>query len=357
MEKEAQEGNSPTLRDTVAAVHEKMQQEPEAEPEAPEEPEGEEKSGGEEKPEESAGPEEESKEQAEEDPEEPEGDQGVEVPKHLPKELQDYIKGLDDEGKEKFIAQVKSLESGYNKKFQETAEARKFHERLSPVLQRYERDLALRGIQPEQAIQTLFEAQRVLDTDPVRGLAWLLKSYGGQNPKALLDQLNKQFGGDEEDYSDPQFRTLEEKINKIEGTLTQKERQESQNQKAQAQAQIEAFKNEKDSGGELKHPHFEEVKTQMGALMQADPKLTLEEAYNKAIRLSDEHYQAELEKARQAAIKAQEEARKKAVQKSKAASRNASSPKTPPSDEGDFPKDLRTHVRQNLTSLTRKERV
>lgn len=121
---------------------------------------------------------------------------------------------------------------------------------------------------------------------------------------------------DEYDYRTPEEIARDNHYKNIEFRLAQIERQK-QEETADANArEIEQFKSAKDSNGEIKYPHFERVRGNMATFYIEghplyNPDLTLEKAYQKAIRLDDELVELrDIEIARKATEKRKEELEK-----------------------------------------------
>ena len=121
---------------------------------------------------------------------------------------------------------------------------------------------------------------------------------------------------DEYDYRTPEEIARDNHYKNIEFRLAQIERQK-QEETADANArEIEQFKSAKDSNGEIKYPHFERVRGNMATFYIEghplyNPDLTLEKAYQKAIRLDDELVELrDIEITRKATEKRKEELEK-----------------------------------------------
>lgn len=126
----------------------------------------------------------------------------------------------------------------------------------------------------------------------------LLELYKS-NPKEAINYIAKKANldlktavdNDEDEYLTDQELSQKNKIRELEATVNKLTRSEQEKQIVEAQKEIYNFANSKDEEGNLKYPHFERVRQNMQyffTMPNADPDLTLEQAYNKAILLDDE---------------------------------------------------------------------
>lgn len=119
---------------------------------------------------------------------------------------------------------------------------------------------------------------------------------------------------------------------------------------------IQNFQVAKDEKGNPKYPHFERVRQDMDGLLRAGLAKDLESAYDKAIRMHDDIWQAEQAAKQAAAQKAQQEAQAKQVAKAKAA---AISPKTatPGAEGAKATKGIRASVEAAIDAHSQPGRV
>jgi len=100
---------------------------------------------------------------------------------------------------------------------------------------------------------------------------------------------NKAVQSDDEDYRLPEEIARDEKLEALEKKLNQYENQQQQQSQVSVQQEINDFANTKDSEGNLKYPHFDRVRANMGLFFNDNNSdMTMDLAYNKAIRLDDE---------------------------------------------------------------------
>lgn len=178
------------------------------------------------------------------------------------------------------------------------AEAARALEPLQTVLRKHEPLYAARGIAAPQALDALFEAQRMLETRPAEAIAVLARQYGVALPQA------------EANPSQPQDPLMQE-LQQVRAELAQFKQQSEQTASQTIEQTIREF------AANPEHRHFPTVRSYMGALMQADRSLDLPRAYEMACRAhpdvskiiaADAEKAANAEKAKRA-----EEAKRKAV--------------------------------------------
>ena len=135
--------------------------------------------------------------------------------------------------------------------------AGEFQEALRP----YEKFHAMAGIKPVEAVQRLLAAQEALNKDFLGSLPILIRQQG-YDPvavaQAMLGTPQVQQQAQQQHFQDP----------RVDQILVQ-----------QSLAQIEDFRKNP------AYPHFEAVRVQMGRLIDADPALSMADAYDRAIRL------------------------------------------------------------------------
>lgn len=173
------------------------------------------------------------------------------------------------------------------------------------VLQKFQPELQQHNIQPQQWLENLGQAHRILalgtPEQKLQMMTWLASQYGIDPASIQSGQPNQQFG-----QIWNQAQTAEQKAAQALEAVKRFEQ-------AQVQAQIDAFKQNA--------PHFDAVKATMGQLLDSGVAQDLQSAYEKAIRLHDDIWQQQ-----QAEQRAAEEAKRQAdIAKKKAA---AASPKS-----------------------------
>lgn len=273
---------------------------------------------------------------------------------HWTQQEKEYFSKLDDNGKKLFADKYHNLESGFNKKFAEAADARKFYEDIKPLVAPYEQKLRSAGMTVTQGLQQLIAAQDLLDRSPDEGLAWLIQSYAARDPQ-VVDKLLTKFGikpsGDsEEAYESPSTRKLREELNQLKGYMVQKAQSEHLTVRQQIQQRVDAFRGEKNPDGTLKRPHFERLEPEMARMISANPQLDWDTAYQRAMWTDDELRSGLLEREKQTAIKAKDDVRKQTVQSAKAASRNATAKKPAESSKPSF-KNWGDELRATLNEI------
>lgn len=282
---------------------EEPEEEIEEEPEEEEEDASEEPSHDEERPENDDEPDEEDDQESESDEIE-----AIEAPQHWAPADRERFQNLPKEAQEFVLDRHKSMEADYTRKTQEIAAIRKRGEALDEVIAPYRSEFQLSGMDDTAAIRQLFSVHDYLKRDPNNAIQWLAQTYG-----ADLNAPQQEV--------DPAVRQLEQRINQMHQEQ-QSTLQAQQEQQQQALVnQIKAFEEEKDEGGSLKHPHFQEVYDDMVALLQMGKSSDLEDAYNQAVAMNPNLHQATLkQKEEQAKKQEKAEKAKQAKRAKKAAS-------------------------------------
>ena len=172
-----------------------------------------------------------------------------------------------------------------------------FADSMNQALEPYMQTIQGLGLKPEQAVAALAQADYTLRNSPpdqrVAYLHNLAAQYGvnlGQSPQAAPQQS-----------VDPVVWQLQNELNNVRGEVMGWKQQQEMAQNQQLLSEINDF-----SG---KAEHFEEARPTMIQLLQSGVAETLEDAYDKAIRLDSALFD-KVQSARQAEIVAKQNADK-----------------------------------------------
>jgi len=155
-----------------------------------------------------------------------------------------------------------------------------FAEQIQQAIQPYENTIRGLGIQPAQAVQALMQADHVLRTSPP------------EQKRAYLAQLAQQYGItlDGSEYYppaggpvDPMIYNLQNELNSVRGEIVGYKQQQEEAQNQTLLSEINSFAD--------KAEYFEDARPTMITLLQSGVATTLEDAYEKAIRLNDDLFQ------------------------------------------------------------------
>lgn len=178
---------------------------------------------------------------------------------------------------------------------------------VKDVLERHKPLYAARGISADQAVNALFEAQRMLETRPEESIQVLARQYGVDLSKfAPPQQQAAQPPGD------PNLAALVQKVQQLEGALTAREQAAEQAERVRIETSIQQF------AADPKHSHFPTVRQAMGALMQAGIANDMPTAYEMACRAHPDVYAAIQKAETEARTKADTSARTQAAAQAKA---------------------------------------
>ncbi len=217
-------------------------------------------------------------------------------------------------------AEVMKREQDMDNGGRQWSEQRKsYDEMLTPVRSLAERS----GVNEREAITRLVEASEWLERDPAGFIEAYAQHYGinlGNNP-------TQQTQG----RPDPVLSQVTQELSQIKQTLSKRE-------EAEVQSQIQSF------ASAPGHEHFEKVRLDMGKLITADPSLSMDDAYERAI-WANKDIRTELIKQQQASAQKQTDAAQVAKAKNAAASPKGSGPSaSPPIPKKDYGDDTRKLV-------------
>jgi len=171
-----------------------------------------------------------------------------------------------------------------------------FADQMNEVLQPYMQTIQGLGLTPDKAVAALMEADHKLrNSDPQTRLQYfyqLAQSYG-----VNLGQPSAQGAAQPTQGIDPTVWQLQNELNKVRGEVMGWKQQQEMMENQTLLNEINSFS--------MKADHFEEARPTMIQLLQSGVAETLEEAYEKAIRLNDELFD-QVQKAKQAEVSAQQ---------------------------------------------------
>ena len=204
---------------------------------------------------------------------------------------------------------------------------------VTDTLKQYQPYFQQIGVTPDQAVAQVmpFYAYLTLGTPEQKTQAY--KLLGERfNVKPPAPQETDVY---QDDYSpsDPRIDKLTETVTTLQQSLQQQQMSAAQAQEEALRSEVTQFAEAKDDSGQPLHPHFDNVRLIMGSLMQADPSMSLKDAYDRAVFAHPETRAAVLSE-REKANKAKEErkineAKKAAKVNKKVSSAPASKPKMP----------------------------
>ena len=302
------ESASETVRETLNRVLANQEIPQEETAETPQETEEVEEEATEETEEEVAETEVEEKAEEEEKPLE-----AITPPQHWPKNFKESFEKLPVEAQHLLYDRHKELEGDYTKKTQGVAKYRKRQEALDEIMKPYLADFQRAGMDEIGAVRQLFAAHDYLRKDPKQAIQWLAKNYGVDMSEVGMDTA-------EDEYADPQVKALQQQVAQLQGFLNQQQQTQMQSVQQDTQSMIDKFASAKDADGNLKYPHFEEVRDRMGVLIQGNQAQDLESAYEMAIYADPKLRQSLMDN--YAATKTQKEVKTEAVKKAKKAQRS-----------------------------------
>lgn len=183
---------------------------------------------------------------------------------------------------------------------------------VAEVLEAYKPFYAARGIAPEQAVRSLFEAQKVLEERPVEAIQILARQYGVDLTKfAPQHQQQAPAPAAQPQTTDP-VTALQRQVDELKQFIVSQQQKAQEAESATVEQSIQSF------ASDPKHPHFPAVRTAMGALMQAGVAKDMETAYEMACRAHPEVWKAIQTAEAETKAKAEQDARAKAAAAAKA---------------------------------------
>lgn len=219
------------------------------------------------------------------------------------------LQALPPAQKEYVLRKDKDLQAGFTRKTEELAQQRKrveaFERTLSDLKAQYAPQADDKQFEQTmvQTMPMLVNYYASLQRDPLETLTRLAESYG------ITDKLTERLAGLD---MDDNARTLRKKEIEIADRESRLQAETQKARTASIEATISSFRDAKDESGNLKHPYFSDVESEMATLVAANPRLTLDEAYDRAVKVvkyddlvakAKEQAKAEAEAAHRAKIK------------------------------------------------------
>ena len=205
----------------------------------------------------------------------------IQVPENWEPEVREFINSIQDQaGKKAVFEKISNYDKGYQKKYQDLAGQRKEFEANKSFLENYQnfeksieaRDeiLAQYGSVPAY-MQALHRMDMLASKDPKSFLINFCNNLG-VTAETLQEYLNSP-----ESKNHREARSQEDLKSQIMQEFEEKQRE------AEFVKEVIAFRDAKDEGGNLLHPHLEELANVMEALKSVNGNSSLEELYQMAL--------------------------------------------------------------------------
>lgn len=266
----------------------------------------------------------------------------VEAPEHWSQEDKDEFANLSEELKPLWLKKAKSLESGYNRKFEEVATERKQLETFkgfNEIFEPYEQQLQMHGLTPEAYTRRLVAIGQQLQANPAETIHWLAQQYGVD----LGTPAEAGTEGDDAEYH-PAFSKLKAELQDLKNTLQASHQEQYQATQAQNEGEWTRFVEAKDGDGNPLYPHADKVRVSMGQELLGNPEKpgeTTQDALKRAYEAAswkDPELRKPLVEAQVQAAQAEQQ-RKADLHKAKSAGRTVKPKSNPATDTRPAPKE------------------
>lgn len=310
-----------------------------------------------------------------EKPEKPEAASSVEVPQHWPQADKDMVAALPSEHRamvvERFDVFKRNIERGFTPKLERAAEVERQFGGASEIFAPYQEALRQSGRTPSDYIRAwasveqgflagLQDAQQGrLNERGATLVANLIRQYQ-VDPGVVARLLQGQAaveGGAQQSGVASVPPELDRRLRSVETMITERAAADNAAKISSAQRQIDVFANEKDSAGNLLHPHFATLEQEITRLARADQDagmpLDLADLYERASYANRETRQALLA-SREGEVKRKAAAERKA--RAAAAQRASSSVTGSASGQAPAPQSGKTRsLREELEAAANEE--
>lgn len=198
----------------------------------------------------------------------------LEAPHHWSQQEKDLFASLDLTGQEAMMSTWKNWQSGYNQKFEELSDKRKFADSVfQSISDEDRRSLSMRGLDEGTYVKQLIELDRFAGKDFVGFLNHVCQQKG-TTLKDVVNMLENQDPyvaqmAQANSHWQNQFGGMQDTINNLQKSLIQKD--------------IDVFKDQKNEKGELVHKYFAELEGDMVSINQMTGEKDLNNLYEAAL--------------------------------------------------------------------------
>jgi hypothetical protein len=168
----------------------------------------------------------------------------------------------------------------------------KAFEPIGKVIEQFGHVFQKNGLQPHEGIARMMAVNEMLETDAPSAIREIAKAYGVNLQGEAAQDANP---------DNPRIAELEARLARQETHLREQQRREQEAESAKLAREIADFAKDKS--------HFESVRGMMAGLITADPNLSLQDAYDRAIHADPtirQSLQADAQKAAEDKRKAEE---------------------------------------------------
>ncbi len=210
------------------------------------------------------------------------------------------------------------------------------YDEIEQILAPRREAFAMQGMNEAQALQQLFALSDFANRDPQA----FIRQFAAANGVNLASEPEQPEGEPEfDEFTDPLAKQAIQELRELKREMAEQKQAQAQAQQAQQHAYVDQFAAEKDEQGNLLRPHFQQVRQQMAAFVQAGADLN--QAYEQAC-WANPQIRGELLKAQEAERIAQSKA---AAEK---AARVAAQPRT---ESGQFASSQPTTMKDTMSAV------
>jgi hypothetical protein len=144
--------------------------------------------------------------------------------------------------------------------------------RYEALIAPYREKFAVQGLDEFAAINALLNAQTMLEKNPAEAIAYLARQYGAPLPSGPLAQ--QQAFQPQQQQPDPQYLQLATQVQSLQQFIAQQQQATEEREFGQVKSDVEAFRKD--------NLYFDNVKVEMGKLIQAGMAPDIQTAYDMA---------------------------------------------------------------------------
>jgi hypothetical protein len=273
-------------------------------------------------------------------------------PQHWSAENRAQFDELPVESKGVVVDLYKGMEAAHTRRSMELADKRRD---FAP----FEEAIAGTGIPLAQAVEELAGIHRAMQSDPEAELKRLATKHGIrlEAPRRSNRDLEDEYDDDDEFIDrDPELEAMRNELSEAKREIADVKLGQTRTAQAETAARVSEFVSSKDAKGNLLHPHFEAVQSEMVNQANADrmsgKSSTLETLYERALWLVPEVREKVLEERESTASITDKKLKQEKLKRARRAGLGARGTSKSPPQRDSVPESFEDHFMQELRSAS-----
>lgn len=208
----------------------------------------------------------------------------LDAPQHWPADRRETFKALPDEARKLVMGFVRDTQAGFTRKMQEVGDKVRFADGFSEVFNGHDiQQIQQSGLTLHEAVHGWKQMAAFYAKDPAGYIRYVAEQSKLDPSQIFPQQQKSQDDTSELDdlLIDPNVKLLQTKVKEFENYFAEGKQREAEQKRQQLHAHVSTLTNAvngfrsalDDQTGQLRYPHFDQVREAMGALMDTHGKL------------------------------------------------------------------------------------